>query len=491
MIAIVVIAAIGATFIPKLIDEVNGFVQALPNYVHDLTHGRGRLGFLERKYHVVEKVREQVQNGGAKKVLGLSGAALTITKSIITIIAATVTIVFLTFFMLLEGRDWVERVYSLLPEESQPRWRRVGGEIYRTIGGYVTGNIVISLIAGASITIVLLIMGVPYAVALGLIVAFLDLIPLAGATVAGIIVALVAFLHSVPAGIVVVVFFIVYQQVENHFLQPVIYGRTVQLSPLAVLVSVLVGAELAGILGALAAIPVAGSLQVIVRDLLAHRRPAPTGVSPLRRPDPPGGCRPRSPVRSWLDRRLCGRSSVHGIRRKQDLRVALACVAALVAVSAPAAVSAPSTNGSTLASLEAGLLQQLNAVRTDHGLVRAAVEREAGRGRGPSIRARWPTTGTSTTTRSTGRRSRRGSRAGTPSRATRAGRSARTCSGRRRASTLSGAVACGCARPAHRANILNPRWREIGIGAVHSTTAGGTFTHLPVTIITTDFGVRR
>ena len=272
VIAIIVIAAIGATFIPKLIDEVNGFVQALPNYVHDLTHGRGRLGFLERKYHVVEKVREQVQNGGAKKVLGLSGAALSITKSIITIIAATVTIVFLTFFMLLEGRAWMERIYGLLPERSQPRWRAVGDDIYRTVGGYVTGNILISLIAGASITVVLLIVGVPFAVALGLLVALLDLIPLAGATVAGIVVAIVAFSHSIPAGIVAVVFFVVYQQIENHVLQPVIYGRTVQLSALVVLISVLVGAELAGILGALAAIPVAGAIQVILRDQLAHRR---------------------------------------------------------------------------------------------------------------------------------------------------------------------------------------------------------------------------
>jgi predicted PurR-regulated permease PerM len=213
-----------------------------------------------------------VKEGGATKVLGLSGAALSVTKSVITIVAATVTIVFLTFFMLLEGRDWVERVYSLFPEESRPRWRRVGHDIYRTVGGYVTGNIVISLIAGASITVVLLIMGVPYAVALGLLVAFLDLIPLAGATVAGIVVCIVAFLHTIPAGIVVLVFFVVYQQLENHFLQPVIYGRTVQLSPLAVLVSVLVGAELAGILGALAAIPVAGTIQVLVRDQLAARR---------------------------------------------------------------------------------------------------------------------------------------------------------------------------------------------------------------------------
>jgi len=115
-------------------------------------------------------------------------------------------------------------------------------------------------------------MGVPYAIALGLIVGILDLIPLAGATIAAIIVGAVAFIHSVPAGIVVVAFFIVYQQVENHLLQPVVYGRTVQLSPLAVLISVLIGAELAGVLGALAAIPVAGSLQVVFLDWLRHRR---------------------------------------------------------------------------------------------------------------------------------------------------------------------------------------------------------------------------
>jgi predicted PurR-regulated permease PerM len=286
VLVLIVVALVGWTFIPKLIDEVNGFVQALPHYVHQLTHGRGRLGFLERKYHIVEKVRQQVQKGGATRVLGLSGAAISVTKSIISIVAAVVTIVFLTFFMLLEGRAWVERLYTLLPESSQPRWRQVGHDIYRTVGGYVTGNILISLIAGAGNTVVLLIMGVPYAVALGLLVAFLDLIPLAGATIAGVIVALVAFLHSVPAGIVVVIFFVVYQQIENHILQPVIYGRTVQLSPLAVLVAVLVGAELAGIIGALAAIPVAGALQVLIRDQLVHHRApaaaveAPPGIGP-------------------------------------------------------------------------------------------------------------------------------------------------------------------------------------------------------------------
>ena len=95
-------------------------------------------------------------------------------------IVATVTIIFMTVFMLLEGPDWVERFYRLLPPEQEARWRAIGRDIYRTVGGYVSGNLVISLIAGLTSTAVLLIMGVPFAIALGLVVAILDLIPLAG-----------------------------------------------------------------------------------------------------------------------------------------------------------------------------------------------------------------------------------------------------------------------------------------------------------------------
>jgi predicted PurR-regulated permease PerM len=272
LLVLIAVAAIGATFIPTLVDNVNKFVDALPGYVHDLTKGKGRLGFLETKYHVVEKVQDYLHKGGAKKLLGLSGAAISITKGVLNIVIGAITVAFLTFFMLLEGPAWMDRFYGLLPLESQGRWRKVGHDIYRQVGGYVTGNLVISLIAGALTTLVLLLLGVPYAVALGLIVGLLDLIPLAGATIAAIIIAAVAFLHSIVAGIVVVVFFIIYQQVENHILQPLVYNRTVALSPLAILVSVLVGAELAGILGALAAIPVAGAIQVLIADFLRARR---------------------------------------------------------------------------------------------------------------------------------------------------------------------------------------------------------------------------
>jgi predicted PurR-regulated permease PerM len=266
------IAAIGYAFIPTLIDNVNNFVDAVPGYVHDLTKGKGRLGFLETKYHVVERLEHYVKQGGAKKLLGLSGVAISVTKSVLSFIVGAVTVAFLTFFMLLEGPTWMERLYGLLPEESQPRWRGVGHGIYRQVGGYVTGNLAISLIAGALATFVLLLLGVPFAVALGLLVGLLDLLPLVGATIAAVIVVAVGFLHSVLAGIVLIVFFIVYQQFENHVLQPLVYNRTVALSPLAILVSILIGAELAGVLGALAAIPVAGAVQVLIVDFLRARR---------------------------------------------------------------------------------------------------------------------------------------------------------------------------------------------------------------------------
>jgi predicted PurR-regulated permease PerM len=276
LLALGLIVAIGFTFVPTLVSQVNDFVNKLPDYAHDVTHGQGRLGFLETKYHIQERIRKAVTDGGATKVLGLSGVAVSVAKSVISIVVASITILFMTYFMLLEGPSWVERGFGLLPESSRPRWRKVGHEIYRTVGGYVTGNLLISLIAGGLTTIVLLVLGVPYAVALGLIVAILDLIPLAGATIAAILIGTVAFIHSIPAGIIVVVFFIVYQQVENHVLQPLVYGRTVQLSPLAVLISILIGAELAGILGALGAIPVAGSIQVVINDWRAHRHEHPS-----------------------------------------------------------------------------------------------------------------------------------------------------------------------------------------------------------------------
>ena len=264
---------IAALFIPPLVDEVNRFSNKVPDYVNDVTQGRGVLGRFAEKYDLVNRVRDAVKSGGVSKVLGVSGVAVAVAKGIINTIVAIVTIAFMTFFMLLEGPVWMERFYALLSEEQRPRAERIAGRIYRTIGGYVTGNLFISVIAGSAATLVLYLLGVPYAVVLGLLVAILDLVPLAGATLAAILVSTVAFITvDVLKGLIVVAFFVVYQQVENHLLQPLVYSRTVQLSPLAILISVLLGAELAGILGALAAIPVAGTIQVLITEWIAYRR---------------------------------------------------------------------------------------------------------------------------------------------------------------------------------------------------------------------------
>jgi predicted PurR-regulated permease PerM len=267
-----ILTSVGAVFVPTLVEETNQLAEAIPGYVEDLTAGRGWLGELADRYDLVERVREGVEGGGASSLLGASGTALAITKGVITAIVGIVTIIFMTFFMLLEGPRWVERFYGLLPTESEERWRNVGHSIYRTVGGYVSGALSIALIAGITSSIFLSVLDIPYAIALGLVVALLDLIPLAGATLAAVIVTTIAFLDDVTKGLIVLVFFIVYQQLENHVLYPMVYSRTVALSPLAILIAVLIGAQLAGVLGALAAIPVAGTVQIVLTDWLRHRR---------------------------------------------------------------------------------------------------------------------------------------------------------------------------------------------------------------------------
>jgi predicted PurR-regulated permease PerM len=269
------LAILGAAFIPTLVDEVGEFREAVPGFVEDLTEGRGRLGWLQDEYQIVDRVEQSIRDLRPARLLGFSGTVFAVTKGIVTVVVAIITVVVMTFFMLLEGPTWVERGYALVPEESRPRWRRVGTEIYMTVGGFVLGAIVIATVAGVSSAIVLTVLGVSYAFALALLVALLDLIPLAGATLAAIVVSLIALLDSGwLVGLIALAYFIVYQQVENHVLYPLVYSRTVKMSPLAILIAVLIGASVAGILGALAAIPIAGIVQVLIVDWLRHRRPA-------------------------------------------------------------------------------------------------------------------------------------------------------------------------------------------------------------------------
>ena len=282
VLALLVLTGIGFLVIPPLVRQVTDFVNTVPDFIDDLTAGRGPFGWLQDEYQIVDRIRAAIEKQGVGGVLGLSEPVLDIVRSVVTAVVGAITVIFLTYFMLLEGPRTITGLLALLPENVRPRYERVGRDIYRTISGYVTGNLLISLVAGVLATAVLFAVGSEFAVALGLLVAILDLVPLAGATLAAIIAATVVFIETDWLRcLIVIAFFIAYQQFENHVLQPLVYGRTVQLSPLAVLCAVLIGAQLAGILGALVAIPVAGSLLAIVREILDYRRETaaePTGT---------------------------------------------------------------------------------------------------------------------------------------------------------------------------------------------------------------------
>jgi len=275
VLALLVVTGIGFLIIPPLVTQVSDFGNAVPDLIDDLTAGRGPLGWLQDEYQIVDRIRAAIEEQGVGGILGLGGPVLDVVRSVVTAVVGAITVIFLTYFMLLEGPRTIRGILGLLPESTRPRYERVGQDIYRAISGYVTGNLLISLVAGTLSTVVLFAVGSEYAVALGLLVAILDLIPLAGATLAAILVSTVIFIETDwIRGLIVIGFFVAYQQFENHVLQPLVYGRTVQLSPLAVLCAVLLGAQLAGILGALLAIPIAGSLIAIVREVLLDRREA-------------------------------------------------------------------------------------------------------------------------------------------------------------------------------------------------------------------------
>jgi predicted PurR-regulated permease PerM len=297
--AFVILGAIGFLLIPPLAREVIDFVEAAPGLIRELDQGRGPFGFLERKLHLVDRVQQAIENGGAGSALGFATPVADAVRAVVSTIYSGIAIAFLTFFMLLDGRRWVGAILDVVPDPARPRWERVFAGIYRTVGGYVAGNLLISIAAGIVAGVTLFAVGVPFAIPLAILVGILDLIPLVGATIATVLVCLVALTESFTAAAIVAVVLILYQQFENHVLQPLVYGRSVELSPLAVLIAVLVGAELAGILGALAAIPVAGSVSVIATELLRWRResmvatPAGVNLAEHAAEDPPdaGGTR--------------------------------------------------------------------------------------------------------------------------------------------------------------------------------------------------------
>jgi predicted PurR-regulated permease PerM len=271
LVAVIFIGGLIAVFVVPLAREGAQLVDNMPQLIADIRAGRGPIGNLAERFHVLDYAQSHADQirGYAS---GLGGTTLAAARGAATGIAGAVTIFVLSYLMVLEAPKVVEGFLALFSPARAERIRRVGHDCARTVTGYITGNLLISLICGLLTYAVLAIMGVPFAGLIALFVGLADLIPLVGATLGAVVGVLAAFTESVTAGIVVLVFFVIYQQLENHLLQPLIFSRTVQLNPLTVLLAILIGVEIAGILGALLAIPVAGILQIIVRDIWDTRQ---------------------------------------------------------------------------------------------------------------------------------------------------------------------------------------------------------------------------
>ena len=273
LLAVLVFISLAVAFGYPLVNGITHLADELPTYVANADHGKGWIGHLVRRYHV----QSWVQKNAPKLVSygqSLSKPALTIAGGALSLVIELATLFILVLLLLLEAPKLRRGLTSQMTPARAAEVTRVAGDVSRAVTGYMLGNLLTSLIAGVVTFVDLMILGVPFPILWGLWVALVDFLPMVGGALAGIPTVLFAFGHSITAGIATAVVFLVYTQVENHILNPVIMSKTVNISPLLVLTSVLVGASLGslvdgifgGFVAALLSIPTAGALQVLVRE---------------------------------------------------------------------------------------------------------------------------------------------------------------------------------------------------------------------------------
>jgi predicted PurR-regulated permease PerM len=275
LLTLVVFALLAYSFGNPLVNGITDLAEKLPGYVSSAQHGRGWIGHLATKYHV----QVWVQKNAPKLVTyaeSLSKPVLTVGKGAIALLVELFTIFVLVLLLLLEAPKMRTWITGQMRPERAATVTRIGSEVSRSVAGYILGDLLTSLIAGTVVFVTLLVLGVPFPLLWGLWVALVDFLPMIGGALAGIpTVLFAAFSRGVTAGVITLVVFLVYTQIENHVLNPVVMSKTVRINPLLVLIAVLVGAELGNLVGglfgafvaALLAIPAAGALQVLVREL--------------------------------------------------------------------------------------------------------------------------------------------------------------------------------------------------------------------------------
>jgi predicted PurR-regulated permease PerM len=271
--AVVVFAGLAVAFGYPLVNGITHLADKLPSYVASAETGHGWIGRLVQKYHI----ETWVQRNAPKLVSfaqSLSKPALTVGKGAVSLVIELTTIFILVLLLLLEGPRMRRGILNQISPKRAAELTKIAGEVNRAVTGYMLGNLLTSLIAGVTVFVTLLILNVPFPFLWGLWVALVDFLPMIGGALAGIPTVLFAFGQGITAGVVTLVVFLVYTQVENHILNPVVMSKTVRISPLLVLIAVLVAASIGSLIGglfggfvaALLAIPAAGALQVLVRE---------------------------------------------------------------------------------------------------------------------------------------------------------------------------------------------------------------------------------
>jgi predicted PurR-regulated permease PerM len=282
LIAVLVFLGLAAAFGYPLVNAITNLANELPNYITKAQRGQGWLGHLVSHYHV----QHWVQNNSSKLVTfgqNLSKPALAVGKGALSLLIELLTIFILVLLLLLEGPKLRRGVLSLMSPSQAEEAQAVASEVNSAVVGYMFGNFLTSLICGLVVFADLAALGVPFPQLWALWVALVDFLPMIGGALAGIPVVIFAAFQSLTAGIITLVVFMVYTQLENHILNPIIMSKTVRISPLLVLVSVLVGASIGswvgglfgGFVAALLAIPIAGALQVVTREAWRLTAPPP------------------------------------------------------------------------------------------------------------------------------------------------------------------------------------------------------------------------
>jgi predicted PurR-regulated permease PerM len=275
---LVSVAVIGYVVVPSLVKEVQQVAHDAPRYAADLRRN-GTFRHYDNRYHITSKLVEDARR--LPQLLGhLAGPLKDVTVQAASFIGQLTTVIAISFLLILHGRQYVNLGLSLTGR-SERRYRQLIVDVNRAVAEYVLGNIVISVLATIATWIVLSILGVPYALALAFLVGFFDLLPLVGATLGAIVVAVATIPVSFPtATIVWLAFIIVWQRFEDYVVQPMVYGKALKVNPIVTIVAVLAGASLLGILGALLAIPTAAAIQIVLRDWWTHRQDAARATPP-------------------------------------------------------------------------------------------------------------------------------------------------------------------------------------------------------------------